>query len=641
MTLEVQLTALETQNRDLSLAQQARLSCDLAKQLEKAGEYEAACEAILAFWPDRDRSPRLEGLDQYARAEVLLRVGNLAGWVGSSEQTGESQETAKDLITRSLEDFTELGADEKIAEARGDLALCYWRGGSFDEARVQIRTALQLLPEGKNELKAVLLIRAGIIEEKTQQLQEALQFYYEAAPLIDQSEDHALQGAFHNGFATLFTRLGTEENRRDYLDKALIEGAAASFHFEQAGNTRYLARVENNLGFLFFTLGQYRDAHKHLDRARYLFLETRDRGTAAQIDETRARTLLAEGKLVDAERVVRSAVKSLERGGEQAVLAEALNTHGIALARLGHYARSRALLERAVEIAQTTGDAEGAGRIKLSIIEELGDTVSAKELISTFRSALALSRNSQDPLTLRRLIASLEIVLMSVDPVLGVDVEEVLDTSWEGFSLKHQMLKFEKTLIERALRDARGSVTKAAQLLGFRHHQSLIALINGRHRELIKSRSAIRKRRRHIFSKSNTSKSRSASTKESGPSQRSVLHVEENRDARELIAQALSSQGIEVESCVSGTTALKILTSDAHYDLIIVENDLPGLSGLELVRRARNMARWRATPIIMLSGSDCEKEAWRTGVDGFLRKPEDLDRVTATIDRLLEHKEKE
>ena len=77
------------------------------------------------------------------------------------------------------------------------------------------------------------------------------------------------------------------------------------------------------------------------------------------------------------------------------------------------------------------------------------------------------------------------------------------------------------------------------------------------------------------------------------------------------------------------------------YDVIIVENDLPGLSGLELVRRARNMARWRATPIIMLSGDDCEKEAWRTGVDEFLRKPEEIDRVSSTIDRLLEHKEKE
>jgi len=641
MSLEVQLAGLNIQSRDLDLAQQAKLSCDLAKQFEKAGEYEAACEALLVFWPDRDRFPRLEGLDQYARAEVLLRVGNLAGWLGSTEQTGGSQETAKDLITRSLEVFTELGSYEKIAEARGDLALCYWRGGSFDEARVQIRTALQVLPEENNELRAVLLIRAGIIEEKTQQLQEALRFYYEAAPLVDRSEDHALQGAFHNGFATLFTRLGTEENRRDYLDKALIEGAAASFHFEQAGNTRYLARVENNLGFLFFTLGQYRDAHKHLDRARYLFLETRDRGTAAQIDETRARTLLAEGKLVDAERVVRSAVKSLERGGEQAVLAEALNTHGIALARLGHHARSRALLERAVEIAQTTtGDVEGAGRVKLSIIEELGDTMSAKELVSTFRSALALSKNSQDPLTLRRLTAAMEIVLVSVDPALGVEAEE-LDPSWEGFSLKRQMLRFEKNLLERALRDAGGSVTKAAQLLGFRHHQSLIALINGRHRDLLKSRSAIRKRRRHLFSKSQTSKRIVVSHNEAGQSQLSVLHVEENRAAGKLIAETLASHGIDVDSCVSGTTALKILTSDAYYDVIIVENDLPGLSGLELVRRARNMARWRATPIIMLSGDDCEKEAWRTGVDEFLRKPEEIDRVSSTIDRLLEHKEKE
>jgi CheY-like chemotaxis protein/Flp pilus assembly protein TadD len=638
MSLEVHLTALNTQSRDLNLAQQAKLSCDLAKQFEKTGDYDAACEALLVFWPDRNRFPRLTGLDQYARAEVLLRVGNLAGWLGSSEQTRGSQETAKDLITRSLEDFAELGLDEKIAEARGDLALCYWREGSFDEARVQIRTALQVLPEGKNELRAVLLVRAGIVEEKTQQLQEALRFYYEAAPLVDRSEDHALQGALHNGFATLFTRLGTEANRRDYLDKALIEGAAASFHFEQAGNTRYLARVENNLGFLFFTLGQYREAHKHLDRARYLFLETRDRGTAAQIDETRARTLLAEGKLVDAERVVRSAVKSLERGGEQAVLAEALNTHGIALARLGHHARSRVLLERAVEIAQTTGDLEGAGRIKLSIIEELGDTMSAKELISTFRCARALSKNSQDPLTLRRLIASMEIVMMSVDPALSVEAE-ALDTGWEGFSLKSQILNFEKSLLERALRDAGGSVTRAAQLLGFRHHQSLIALINGRHRDLLKSRSAIRKRRRHLFSKSQTSKRITLSSEVARQSQVSVLQVEENKAAGKLIAEALASNGIDVDSCVSGTTALKILTSDAHYDLIIVENDLPGLSGLELVRRVRNMARWRATPIIMLSGDDCEKEAWRTGVDEFLRKPEDIDRVSSTVERLLEHKE--
>jgi hypothetical protein len=38
-------------------------------------------------------------------------------------------------------------------------------------------------------------------------------------------------------------------------------------------------------------------------------------------------------------------------------------------------------------------------------------------------------------------------------------------------------------------------------LLGFRHHQSLIALINSRHRDLLGTRSAVRKRRHHLFSK--------------------------------------------------------------------------------------------------------------------------------------------
>ncbi len=68
----------------------------------------------------------------------------------------------------------------------------------------------------------------------------------------------------------------------------------------------------------------------------------------------------------------------------------------------------------------------------------------------------------------------------------------------------------------------------------------------------------------------------------------------------------------------------------------VVDNDLPGLSGLELVLRVRSMARRRNTPIIMLSGDDCEKEAWRAGVSGFLRKPEDIEKVSSTIARLLE-----
>ena len=74
-----------------------------------------------------------------------------------------------------------------------------------------------------------------------------MQFYKRAAPLVERSDDHALKGSFHFEYGLILRRLSAPENREDYLDQALIEYAAASFHFEEAGNERALARVENNL----------------------------------------------------------------------------------------------------------------------------------------------------------------------------------------------------------------------------------------------------------------------------------------------------------------------------------------------------------------------------------------------------------
>lgn len=637
MNLASQLADLRNQSGDLPLAERAVLCCRLAKGLEKAGEYEAAFEALNEFWPNRKEPLNLYNLDEPTKAEVLLRAGALAGWLGSADQTEGSQETAKNLITNSIELFEKLGQVERVAEARGDLALCYWREGSYDEARVHLASALSGMGNKDPELKAVLLIRAGIIEERTQQLQQALRFYYQAEPLLEKSEDHALKGAFHNEFALLFTRLGTQENRRDYLDRALIEAAAASFHFEEAGNSRYLARVESNLGYLFFTIGQYTDAHTHLDRARHLFLELKDRGAAAQVDDNRARTLLAESRVGEAERLVRRAVKVLESGDEQAVLAEALTTHGTALGRLGNYLRSRAVLERAVEIAQTTGDLEGAGRAQLSIIEELGDKIPLRELVSIYRSAIELLKHSQDPPTYKRLISCAEKLLDELGHSEAED-QETQDRAWEGFSLKQYLHESERAVIERALRDADTSVTRAAELLGFKHHQSLIYLINTRHKDLLKTRSPVRRRRIHLFSQPRKT-SKKAVTVPPQTDQLSVLHVEDHELVARTVADTLSSEGMQVDSCSNGSTALKILKGDKRYDVIILDNSLPGISGLELVTRLRSIASRRKTPVIMLSGDNVEREAWRAGVDEFLLKPEAINQLPSTISRLLKARE--
>jgi len=496
------LSVSQSANQSLSLSERAQHCCQLAKQLEKAGEYEAAHEALSEFWPERDGPPMIEGLDRATEAQVLLRTGSLAGWLGSVHQTEGSQETAKNHITRSMEIFEEVGQPQRATEARCDLALCYWREGAFDEARVILGDVLREIPDSDSEMKAIALVRGAIVERTAMRYNEALNMLTRASALVEASGDHALVGAFHNQLGTVLENLSRVEQREDYRDRAFIEYAAASFHFEKAGHARYCARVENNLGYLFFTLNKFQEAYVHLDRARRVCLEVGGSGTAAQVDDTRARALMAEGRLPEAERFAQAAVKTLERGGEQSLLAEALTTHGTVLARMGKVARAKASLQRGIEVAQTSGDLEGAGRAHLSTIEELGQQTSVDDLVSNYKAALDLLQSSQDPATTRRLISCAQKVIGSLD-VAG-DMDAAADASanengWDGFSFKQQVLDYEKEILSRALRDTGGAVTKAARLLGFNHHQSLIALINSRHKGLLGVRSAVRKRRRSII----------------------------------------------------------------------------------------------------------------------------------------------
>src|SRR6185436_8536494 len=112
-----------------------RAKCITAKQLSDLGEYEAAQEALAGLWNGIGEAPNIEGLPPAEQAEVLLRVGALSGWLGSSGQLPGAQEFAKDLISRAIRAYEGLGNRNNVAEAQNDLAICYWREGAMDEAR--------------------------------------------------------------------------------------------------------------------------------------------------------------------------------------------------------------------------------------------------------------------------------------------------------------------------------------------------------------------------------------------------------------------------------------------------------------------------------------------------------------------------
>lgn len=481
----------EIDNPDLSLNDRAHLRCRLAKQLEQAGDFVGAQEAMTELWQGVGARPMVEGLDDETSAQVLLRVGTLTGWIGSNSQIEGSQEIAKDLISESLRTFEWLGLKSKIGESRSELAMCYWREGAFDEARVTLEEALGEIAESDVEARAVTILRRAIVERASMRLRDALSIFNEAIPLFARIDDHLLTGHFHHGFANVLSQLGTDERRQDYTDRALIEYAAASFHFEEAGHVRVQACVENNLGFLFSTLKRYEEAHEHLDRAQMLMTRLKDNVHLAQVDETRARVLLAQGRIVEAEKTSRSAVSRLEKGDELGLLTQALTTHGIALARLSHSAPAQVALERAISVAEQVGNFENAGLAALSLLEQLGTRLSNEEAWATIDHVGTLLEKTQDAVTLRRLVEAFR----SLFPTHAVPAPP----KWDNFSFKDAVHRYEAHLLKSALNETNGKVTRAARLLGFRHHQSLITLIASRHKELLGARAPVRPRRKNLL----------------------------------------------------------------------------------------------------------------------------------------------
>jgi two-component system sensor histidine kinase/response regulator len=115
----------------------------------------------------------------------------------------------------------------------------------------------------------------------------------------------------------------------------------------------------------------------------------------------------------------------------------------------------------------------------------------------------------------------------------------------------------------------------------------------------------------------------------------SILHVEDNELVAGVTRELLHDQGWRVETCADGNTALVKIAANAHYDLLLIDYDLPDVNGLELVHRVRKLAHRSQIPVVMFSASPVEAAAHDAGADVFLRKPQDVGSLVETITSLI------
>ena len=483
----------ELDNPSLTADERTLLRCRVAADFIHRGQYEAAREALGEHWRGVGERPNVEGLGERAAAEVLLQVGALSGWAGASGQVKGAQEAAKDLISESTARFERLGEVASAAVARSELGLCYWREGAYSEARVLLLRAFGDLDDSDTERRGKVLLRLVTVEYSAGRHNDGLNLLREHARIFEASDNHALKGRFHNLLALMFRRLSTAEGRADYLDRAIVEYTAAIYHYEQARHERYKATNENNLAFLLSRLGRHREAHGQLDRAGATLLRLKDTGLLAQVDETRARVFIAERKYQEAKRVIERAVKTLEQGGTVALLAEALTTQGVVLARLGDYAGSLGSLRRAMEFAEWAGALSDAGLAALTLIEEHGArrSLPQKELYELYVRADDLLKDTQDLEDVARLRACARIVMRRLS---GVQLHD------KNFTFHGAVHEFEAKIIEQALEETGGSVTRAARLLGI-SHQTFSSMLDRRHKKLLPKRKPREKRLKSIMKK--------------------------------------------------------------------------------------------------------------------------------------------
>jgi DNA-binding NtrC family response regulator len=125
-------------------------------------------------------------------------------------------------------------------------------------------------------------------------------------------------------------------------------------------------------------------------------------------------------------------------------------------------------------------------------------------------------------------------------------------------------------------------------------------------------------------------------------SRRHILVVDDAEGIRSYLASLLELQGYRVDTAEDGRSALALLESGAAPDLIVLDVMMPGIDGLETLRRIRD--RDPGVPVVMLSvvgKAATIVEAMKLGATDYLNKPFEEEELELTISKAFERRDLE
>lgn len=118
-----------------------------------------------------------------------------------------------------------------------------------------------------------------------------------------------------------------------------------------------------------------------------------------------------------------------------------------------------------------------------------------------------------------------------------------------------------------------------------------------------------------------------------------ILLIEDNQDLSANVGEFLESRDSVVDYAMDGLTGLHLAAVN-HYDVVILDLNLPGIDGMSLCKRLRQDPR-STVPVLMLTARDTEKDklaGFAVGTDDYLTKPFSLLELHARLQALSQRR---
>jgi tetratricopeptide (TPR) repeat protein len=393
-----------------------------ARNVELCRDLDSLRKVLQVVW-NVEETPNFNNYEDAIKAELLRLCGVYLSFYGFARNFKDYQIRSKDFLINAIEIFESNKILDKAAEAKINLAFCYWNVGEINECEAILDVVEAEF--GENLLHPVYLqicINRLLIYFWSQNFAPALKIIEEINVSMQFCNDVRLQAMFHNQ-AGIFYRADKQ------YEKGIFHLNEAIRFAKKANNRLYVAANLNNLSFLYKEMNDFQKAFdcisESIDEAKRIGYQ----GFLPHALDTKALIYLDWNKSEKALKAINESIDCFSQGEDYRGWTDALWTKVRCLIRL----------ER------------------------------AEEAFVTFAELVRIAGERVGEVAVKKFAKNL--------------TEEVY--ALKHLALADEVAEFKKARVSAALIQANGKVSEAAKILRLKSHQALSDILNKQFPELL------------------------------------------------------------------------------------------------------------------------------------------------------------